>query len=90
MPAKKKVAITVRLEPKLARRVKKLAKDAGRSASSMIEWTLEDRIDDEEKIMKRLLEGMEQARKGQGMELHEAISDLKAQHGGGRRARKTG
>lgn len=76
MPAKKKVAITVRLEPKLARRIKKLAERADRSASSMIAWILEDRIADEERIVDGILRGLEDMRAGRYVEFEEFVEQM--------------
>lgn len=71
MPAKKKIAITVRLEPRLARRIKKLAKKADRSASSMIAWILEDRVAIEESHIDAILKGMQDIREGRFVDADE-------------------
>lgn len=88
MPTKSKVAITVRLEPKLARRIKKLAKKADRSASSMIAWILDDRIDIEESHIDAILVGMEEARRGEGMDAKEFFEQLLKETKGGRESNR--
>lgn len=90
MPAKNKVTISVRLEPALAKRVKKLARKADRSASRLIARMLEDRIDIEESHVDAILEGEAAARRGEGLDLDEVAATLAAKRGGKRRARKAG
>ncbi|MCA8911923.1 MAG: ribbon-helix-helix protein, CopG family [Planctomycetes bacterium] len=90
MPARNKVTISVRLEPALAKRVKKLAKKADRSASKLIARMLEDRIDIEESHIDAILEGEAAARRGEGQDLEQVAAEIAARQRGKRRARKAG
>ncbi|MCG3182609.1 MAG: hypothetical protein ICCCNLDF_00673 [Planctomycetes bacterium] len=80
MPAKNKVTISVRLEPALARRMKKLAKAADRSVSWYIARIIENRIDIEESQIKAILEGEAAADKGQFVDLDEVFADLERKY----------
>lgn len=80
MPAKNKVTISVRLEPALARRMKKLAKAADRSVSWYIARIIENRIDFEESQIKAILEGEAAADKGQFVDLDEVFADLERKY----------
>jgi predicted transcriptional regulator len=86
MPTKRKT-VSVRLEPKLARRLAKLAKESERSMSWHINRLVEDNIDDLEKQLTRILRGLEQARRGEGEDaevvfkrLFEELEHRKAAH----------
>lgn len=76
MPAKKKVTISVRLDPALAKRVKKLAKKADRSVSSLVEYILDDCIEYEEKVMQAIEKGREDIRAGRYMDAEEFFAQL--------------
>ncbi|MCB9933942.1 MAG: ribbon-helix-helix protein, CopG family [Planctomycetes bacterium] len=80
MPAKNKVTISVRLEPALAKRMKKLAKAADRSVSWYIARIIEDRIDIEESQIKAILEGEAAADQGQFVDLDEVFADLERKY----------
>lgn len=80
MPAKNKVTISVRLEPALAKRMKKLAKAADRSVSWYIARIIEDRIDIEESHIKAIQEGMDAADNGQFVDLDEVFADLERKY----------
>lgn len=80
MPAKNKVTISVRLEPALARRMKKLAKAADRSVSWYVARIIENRIDIEESQIKAILEGEAAADKGQFVDLDEVFADLERKY----------
>lgn len=80
MPAKNKVTISVRLEPALAKRMKKLAKAADRSVSWYIARIIENRIDIEESQIKAILEGEAAADKGQFVDLDEVFADLERKY----------
>ena len=76
MPAKNKVTISVRLEPALAKRMKKLAKAADRSVSWYIARIVEDRIDIEESQIKAIQEGMDDFREGRYMDAEEFFTQM--------------
>lgn len=80
MPAKSKITISVRLEPALARRMKKLAKAADRSVSWYIARIIENRIDFEESQIKAIIEGEAAADKGQFVDLDEVFADLERKY----------
>ncbi|MCZ7607669.1 MAG: ribbon-helix-helix protein, CopG family [Planctomycetota bacterium] len=93
MPAKNKVTISVRLEPALAKRMKKLADATGRSASSLIEYILADRIEYEEYVVKAIQKGREDFKAGRYMEAEEFFrqweAELAKKAEGSRRKKRT-
>jgi predicted transcriptional regulator len=63
MPTKKKT-ISVRLDPKLAKRLEKLARDSERSVSWHINRLVEDNIDYVEEELAAIKRGMEDHKQG--------------------------
>lgn len=75
MPTKKKT-ISVRLDPKLARRLEKLAKNSERSMSWHINRLVEDNIDDLEERLAKINEGLADIEAGRGRDAEEVMAEM--------------
>ncbi len=75
MPTKKKT-VSVRLDPKLAKRLEALAKETERSVSWHINRIVEDSISSVEQHAAAVKVGLESARKGQGQDAEEFFAQL--------------
>ena len=90
MASKDKVTISVRLEPALAKRLKRLAKSADRSVSWYMARIMEDRIEIEESHVAAILKGEAAAAAGLGQDLDTVAETLTHNNGKKPRARKAG
>jgi predicted transcriptional regulator len=77
MPTKKKT-VSVRLDPKLAKRLDTLAKDSGRSVSWQINRLVEDNIDYLEYAIAAINEGLEDIRAGRTHDAEVVINEMLA------------
>lgn len=91
MPTNKKT-VSVRLDPRLAKRLEALARKTERSVSWHINRMIDDNLPAVEAEVNAVLKGLEAVRAGRGEDAIEALERLKTEilHGGGRRVRKTG
>lgn len=75
MPTKKKT-ISVRLDPKLARRLEKLAKSSERSMSWHINRLVEDNIDEVEDRLAKIQEGLADFAAGRERDAEEVMAEM--------------
>jgi predicted transcriptional regulator len=89
MPTKKK-PVSVRLDPKLAKRLEALAKETERSVSWHINRIVGDSITSVEEEVAAIKNALDQAKRGDGVDAFEFIQELMAKNAKGRRERKAG
>jgi predicted transcriptional regulator len=89
MPTKKKT-VSVRLDPKLAKRLEALAKETERSVSWHINRIVGDSITSVEEEVAAIKNALDQAKRGDGVDAFEFIQELMAKNAKGRRERKAG
>jgi predicted transcriptional regulator len=89
MPTKKKT-VSVRLDPKLAKRLEALAKETERSVSWHINRIVGDAVTSVEEEVAAVKNALEQAKRGDGRDAFEFIQELMARNAKGRRERKAG
>jgi predicted transcriptional regulator len=76
MPAKKRTAITVRLDPAVARRLRKISASADRSVAWTAARILEEQVAIKESHLAAIRKGMQSAEEGRLMDAEEFFAQL--------------